>query len=111
MAEDHEAENHEEDTRPKESKKEQADLERVTDYAEEKEITNINVNNLQTINQIEAERTKQNQAREQELAKVCIKKEDVLFIANEMQMTHQQSELALRRNNGDLAKALVSLMC
>lgn len=106
-----EKETQDEDQRPKEKKQEKADLEKVTDYAEEKEITNVNVDNLQAINKIEAERFKLAQAKEEELAKVEIKREDVQLVSNEMEITTSQAELALRQNKGDVVQALVSLLC
>lgn len=98
------------DERPKSKKQETEDLERVTDYAEEKEIGSIDLNDLQAINAIEAQRSKENQAREEELAKVKITKEDVELIVKEFEITKQQAETALRQSNGDIVQALVRLL-
>lgn len=98
------------DERPKSKKQESADLEKVTDFAEEKELASVNANNLEAINQIEAKRTKETQAREEELAKVKITKEDVELIVKEYEITKQQAELALRQSDGDVVQALVRLL-
>lgn len=97
----------EKDERSKTKKQESADLEKVTDYAEEKEISSINKNNLEAINLLEAQRTKENQAREEELAKVVITRDDVELIVRELEITRQQAELALRQSSGDVVQALV----
>lgn len=107
---DAERESEDKDERSKSKKQESADLEKVTDYAEEKEICSVNPNNLQAINLIEAKRTKEALAREEELAKVNITKDDVELIARELEITKQQSELALRQSNGDVVQAFVRLL-
>lgn len=98
------------DERPKSKKQESADLEKVTDYAEEKEIGSVNQNNLEAINLIEAQRSKETQAREEELAKVNITREDVELIVKELDITKQEAELALRQSSGDVVQALVRLL-
>lgn len=99
----------EKDDRSKSHKQESADLERVTDFAEETELA-VNANNLRTINLIEAQRAKENQAREEELARVSITKDDVDLIMRELEITKQQAELALRQSKGDVVQALVRLL-
>lgn len=96
--------------RPKSDEQWSADLEKVTDYAEEKEIGSVNLNNLEAINLIEAQRTKETQAREEELAKVNITREDVELIVKELEITKQQAELALRQSSGDVVQAIVRLL-
>lgn len=99
--------------RPNTSKsavQETADLEKVTDYAEEKEVFSVNQNNLEAINQIEAKRSKETQAREEELAKIIITKDDVELLVNELEITKQQAELALRQSSGDVVQAIVRLL-
>lgn len=93
--------------RPNPRSQETADLEKVTDYAEEKEICSVNQNNLEAINQIEAKRSKETQAREEELAKVSIKKDDVELLVKELEITKQQAELALRQSSGDVVQAFI----
>lgn len=97
------------DDRSKTKAQECADLEKVTDYAEEKEIS-INATNLETINLIEAQRNKETQAREEELAKVKITREDVDLLIKELEITRQQAELALRQSSGDIVQAFVRLL-
>lgn len=99
------------DERPKSKKQETADLEKVTDYAEEKEIGAVNLNNLEAINLIEAQRSKETQAREEELAKVIITRDDVELLVKELEITKQQAELALRQSSGDVVQAMVRLLC
>lgn len=96
--------------KPKTQAQESADLEKVTDYAEETDLGSVNVNNLNAINLIEAQRTKETQAREEELAKVDITKDDVDLIVRELEITRQQAELALRQSSGDPVQALVRLL-
>merc|ERR1712029_807527 len=90
-----------------------ADLEKVTDYAEEKEI-------LSTGNELEeaivAIRKKQEQkkaeklARERELAKVPVKKEEVDLIMTEMEIPKEKAERTLKEHGGDIVKALTALV-
>lgn len=102
------------DERPKsknnEDERYKQDLEKVTDYAEEKEIGSVNLNNVEAINLIEAQRTKETQAREEELAKVIITKDDVELLVRELEITKQQAELALRQSSGDVVQAFVRLL-
>lgn len=105
-----EREAEEKDDRPKSKKQETADLEKVTDFAEEKELGSVNLDNLKEINLIERQRTKETQAREEELAKVNITKEDVELIVNELEITKQQAELALRQSDGDIVQAFLKLL-
>lgn len=98
------------DERPRSKQQESADLEKVTDYAEEKEIGSVNLNNLEAINLLEAQRTKENQACQEKLAKVFITKEDVEILVNELEISKQQAELALRQSDGDVVQAFVRLL-
>ncbi|XP_050506676.1 huntingtin-interacting protein K [Diabrotica virgifera virgifera] len=87
-----------------------ADLEKVTDYAEEKEISTQDVANA--ISAIGDRRNKdalEKQAREKELLKVSIKKEDVDLIVREMEISRTLAERTLREYNGNVVNALVSL--
>ena len=104
-----EKETEEKDERPKSNKQESADLEKVTDYAEETEFK-VDANNLKAINLIGAQRAKENQARDEELAKVSITKDDVDLIVRELEITKQQAEMALRQSSGDVVQALVRLL-
>uniref|UniRef100_A0ACB8E4Q4 Uncharacterized protein n=1 Tax=Sphaerodactylus townsendi TaxID=933632 RepID=A0ACB8E4Q4_9SAUR len=60
-----------------------ADLERVTDYAEEKEIQSSNLETaMSVIGDRRSREQKAKQEREKELAKVTIKKEDLELIVS-----------------------------
>uniref|UniRef100_T1JG16 Nascent polypeptide-associated complex subunit alpha-like UBA domain-containing protein n=1 Tax=Strigamia maritima TaxID=126957 RepID=T1JG16_STRMM len=88
-----------------------ADLEKVTDYAEEKEISSEDIKDAMTL--IGDKRSKENAekvAREKELAKVIIKKEDVELIMREMEISRTAAELKLREHHGNVVEALVSLI-
>lgn len=87
-----------------------ADLEKVTDYAEEKEISPQDV--AGAISAIGDRRNKEaleKQAREKELMKVSIKKEDVDLIVREMEISRILAERTLRENHGNVVNALISL--
>lgn len=87
-----------------------ADLEKVTDYAEEKEISTQNF--AGAISAIGDQRNKEaleKQAREKELLKVSIKKEDVDLIVREMEISRTIAERTLREYHGNLVNALIAL--
>uniref|UniRef100_UPI00358F71E8 huntingtin-interacting protein K n=1 Tax=Myxine glutinosa TaxID=7769 RepID=UPI00358F71E8 len=87
-----------------------ADLEKVTDYAEEKEISASNLESAMSV--IGDKRTLEQSAkqeREKELAKVTIKKEDVELIMTEMEISRSTAERSLREHLGNVVEALVSL--
>ena len=84
-----------------------ADLEKITDYEEDKEISNQNIGNAISI--IEGRRTEENMhraAREKELSMVKVKREDIELIINEMEVSHSVAERKLREANGDIVQAL-----
>ena len=89
-----------------------ADLEKVTDYAEEKEISaGDDLNNA--INVISDKRKKEADLKEQkerQLASVKVKKEDVELILNEFEISKLSAERVLKEHNGDLSAALTSLI-
>ncbi|KAM7442814.1 hypothetical protein ABFA07_008279 [Porites harrisoni] len=87
-----------------------ADLERVTDYAEEKEISAKDLENA--ISLVEGKYSEEKAAklqREKELARIVIKKEDVDLIVEEMEIPRAVAERSLREHKGDVVEALVSL--
>ena len=90
-----------------------ADLEKVTDYAEDKEIVSTD-NGFEEA--IVAIRKKQEQmkadklARERELAKVPIKKEDVELIMTEMEIPEDRAVRTLREHGGNVVLALTALV-
>ncbi|KAK7791178.1 hypothetical protein R5R35_005385 [Gryllus longicercus] len=87
-----------------------ADLEKVTDYAEEKEICSADLSGAMTI--IGDRRNKEaaeKMAKERELLKVSIKKEDVDLMMREMEISRGLAERTLREHHGNVVEALVSL--
>ncbi|XP_045590814.1 huntingtin-interacting protein K-like [Procambarus clarkii] len=85
-----------------------ADLERVTNYAEEKEIKS-DANFMSVINDVKRQDEANKLAKEQELAKVSIKKEDVELIMRELEIPKVKAERALREHQGNLIETLVTL--
>ncbi|XP_055381439.1 huntingtin-interacting protein K [Condylostylus longicornis] len=84
-----------------------ADLERVTDYAEEKEISSADMSSA--VEQFGDKRIKEDQeklAKERELQKIHVKKEDIELIMNEMLISRTQAEKVLREQRGDVVAAL-----
>jgi len=88
-----------------------ADLEKVTDFAEEKEIASSSAaeDAIQLINTKHNEEAEKRRAREIELAKVSIKKEDVDLIVEEMEISKTMAERTLREHAGNIVEALASL--
>uniref|UniRef100_A0A1A9W9F1 Nascent polypeptide-associated complex subunit alpha-like UBA domain-containing protein n=1 Tax=Glossina brevipalpis TaxID=37001 RepID=A0A1A9W9F1_9MUSC len=89
-----------------------ADLERVTDYAEEKEISTA-ANISSAVEQFGNQRQKEDElkvAKEKELQKVQVKKEDIELIMNEMLITKTQAEKVLREQRGDVVAALEAII-
>lgn len=89
-----------------------ADLEKVTDYAEEKEILSTSTDLDDAIAVIRARQIKETAeklAREKELAKVAIRNEDVDLIAHEMEISKTKAEKTLREHGGNVVSALASL--
>uniref|UniRef100_A0A8C4UND7 Huntingtin interacting protein K n=1 Tax=Falco tinnunculus TaxID=100819 RepID=A0A8C4UND7_FALTI len=87
-----------------------ADLERVTDYAEEKEIQSSNLETaMSVIGDRRSREQKAKQEREKELAKVTIKKEDLELIMTEMEISRAAAERSLREHMGNVVEALITL--
>ncbi|CAF0718132.1 unnamed protein product [Brachionus calyciflorus] len=88
-----------------------ADLEKVTDYAEEKEISGGNLDNA--INAITDKRRRDAEQKadlEKRLASVKVKKEDVDVVVQEFEVPRPKAERVLKENNGDLQAALTALL-
>ncbi|EDW24592.1 GL23316 [Drosophila persimilis] len=88
-----------------------ADLERVTDYAEEKEISAANISSA--VAQFGNQRNKENElrvAKEKELQMVQVKKEDIELIMNELLVSKAQAEKVLREQSGDVVAALEAII-
>ncbi|CAL8143189.1 unnamed protein product [Orchesella dallaii] len=83
-----------------------ADLEKVTDYAEETEITGSDISGVRGLIEEEvAGRLR----KERELQKVQIKKEDVELLVKELEMPYEKAERTLREHGGNLFDTLVTL--
>nr|XP_037847385.1 huntingtin-interacting protein K-like [Chlorocebus sabaeus] len=87
-----------------------ADLERVTDYAEEKEIQSSNLETaMSVIGDRRSREQKAKQEQEKELAKVTIRKEDLELIITEMEISRAAAERSLREHMGNVVEALIAL--
>jgi len=88
-----------------------ADLEKVTDYAEEKEIDSGKLTDAMTA--ISDKRKKEAESRierEKVLASVKVKKEDIDVVVNEFEISRPRAERCLREAGGDLKTALTALV-
>jgi len=86
-------------------------MEKVTDYAEEREILAQDISGA--INLIESRRNKEaaeRLAKEKELAKVSIRKEDVEILIKETEIARSKAERILRENKGNLVNALLQVV-
>ncbi|XP_014245501.1 huntingtin-interacting protein K [Cimex lectularius] len=91
-----------------------ADLEKVTDYAEEKEIFSTDDNDefkgaMSIIGDRRNKEVAEKMAKERELLKVAIKKEDVDLIVSEFEIARPKAERILREHHGDVVEALTAL--
>ncbi|KAH0948934.1 hypothetical protein HN011_001105 [Eciton burchellii] len=88
-----------------------ADLEKVTDYAEEKEISSSDGFScaLSIIGDRRNKEAAEKKAKEKELLKVSIRKEDVDLIMREMEINRTLAEHTLREHSGDIVEALITL--
>jgi NACalpha-BTF3-like transcription factor len=90
-----------------------SDMERVTDYAEEKEIAGDSGNLDNAMSAIADRRQKDAEsrnAREKLLASIKVKKEDVDLIVNEFEVPKLKAERVLKEQNADLVAALKYLL-
>lgn len=84
-----------------------ADLEKVTDYAEDKEISGENLDNaINAISSIHRKENDEKALREKQLLSVKVKKEDVDLLVNELEIAKPKAERLLKENNGDVQSAL-----
>lgn len=87
------------------------DLEKITDYEEDKEISSSDIANaVSLIEGRHSEESIEKAKREKELAQVKIKKEDVDLIIDQMEISQSIAEKRLREHKGDVVEALVSLL-
>uniref|UniRef100_A0A5F4WB25 Nascent polypeptide-associated complex subunit alpha-like UBA domain-containing protein n=1 Tax=Callithrix jacchus TaxID=9483 RepID=A0A5F4WB25_CALJA len=87
-----------------------ADLGRVTDYPEGKEIQSPNVETaMSVIGDRRPREQKAKQERDKELAKVTIKKDDLELTMTEMEISAAAAERSLREHTGNAVAALIAL--
>ncbi|KRZ15708.1 Huntingtin-interacting protein K, partial [Trichinella zimbabwensis] len=84
-----------------------ADLQKVTDYEEEKEIPS-QITQSAVTNILDTRKTKLNEPGEG--TTIVIKKEDVELLMNEMELTKCTAEKTLRKYQGDVKKALIAML-
>ena len=87
-----------------------ADLDKVTDYAEEKEISGDLNNAITAISDKRKKDAELKAELERKLASVKVKKEDLDLVCSEFEITKLRAERVLKENNGDLASALTALI-
>ncbi|CAG9807507.1 unnamed protein product [Chironomus riparius] len=83
-----------------------ADLEKVTDFQEETELSNTIANAAQMFVEKGNREAQAKLAKEVELQKIHIKKSDIDKIMFELEVAHSVAEKALRENKGDVVEAL-----
>jgi len=87
-----------------------ADLEKVTDYVEEKEMHSEQLSDaMRLVNDRITEEVNVKRLKEIELASVKINKEDIDLIVHEMEIPRTAAERALREHKGSVFDALVAL--
>jgi NACalpha-BTF3-like transcription factor len=96
----------------KEQQKSTADLDRVTDHVEERDIDSAALkDSMQAMLGSAAVAKKTDKAaRDRELAKVKIQQADVDVIVEELELDQKTAERALREASGDLVQALCALV-
>ncbi|KJE91658.1 hypothetical protein CAOG_02766 [Capsaspora owczarzaki ATCC 30864] len=88
-----------------------ADMDKVTDFAEEKEMaqsTDLN-QTMKLLTEQHKRDVEERAVRDRALAAVSVKAEDVQLIVTELEVSTQKAEQTLREQNGDLAAALAVL--
>ncbi|XP_067939022.1 huntingtin-interacting protein K-like [Watersipora subatra] len=87
-----------------------ADLEKVTDFVEEQEISAQDIQKtLKLVLARKQEQAMQLAAREKELAKVKVKQEDIDLIVHEMEISKSVAERKLKQHQGNVVEALIEL--
>ncbi|CAG2163091.1 unnamed protein product [Oppiella nova] len=87
-----------------------ADLEKVTDFEEEREISSQDIADAMSLfDDKRSKETAERVARMRELAKVVINKDDVELIMKEMEIPRTTAELKLRECAGSVVEALIAL--
>eukprot|EP00126_Sphaerothecum_destruens_P015116 Sdes_comp9036_c0_seq1m464 len=87
------------------------DLEKVTDYAEEKEVKTKNIDRaLQILQEEQLNHGKITGEREKYLMSIKVEPKDVALIMNEFEISRTLAERELKENDGDVLKALHALV-
>ncbi|CAI9739566.1 Hypothetical predicted protein [Octopus vulgaris] len=87
-----------------------ADLEKVTDFVEEYEISSYSIQDaMKVMNDRKTKEVSEKQEKEKELSKVKINKEDVDLIVEEFEISRMMAERKLREHKGRIVDALVAL--
>eukprot|EP01114_Cavostelium_apophysatum_P005045 TRINITY_DN1561_c0_g1_i1.p1 TRINITY_DN1561_c0_g1~~TRINITY_DN1561_c0_g1_i1.p1 ORF type:complete len:115 (-),score=33.64 TRINITY_DN1561_c0_g1_i1:11-355(-) len=111
MSETEEREEVEDTKASRDQKNQSRDLDKVTDFAEDKESIDANTAQRKLRNLLTTEKKDEAQLqRERELASVSIKQEDIDLIVGELEITKQKAEVALREHKGDVVAALRHLI-
>lgn len=100
-----------EETEQEGNKRDGADVSKVTDFVEQKELDSARAKQaMASIMQAQKVATEAELAHERELAAVTINPPDIDVIAKEMEMEKEAAERALREAKGDLVAALNTLV-
>jgi len=87
-----------------------ADLEKVTDYVEEKEMVSQNISDaMKLVSDRMTGEANEKKLKEMELSRIKINKEDIDLIVQEMEISRPAAERALREHKGSVFDALVAL--
>ena len=108
---DEEAEEAEEAEQSGRAKREGADVSRVTDFVEQKELDSAKASQAiaSITSSVKVDREAE-LARERELAAVSIEQADVDLIASEMELNKEVAERKLREHKGDVVQTLNTLV-
>eukprot|EP01117_Protostelium_nocturnum_P000072 TRINITY_DN10161_c0_g1_i1.p1 TRINITY_DN10161_c0_g1~~TRINITY_DN10161_c0_g1_i1.p1 ORF type:complete len:115 (-),score=57.94 TRINITY_DN10161_c0_g1_i1:37-381(-) len=111
MSDDHdEVEREEEEAvKTRDQREQQAALSSLSGGSqEEKELDSTKA--LEKTKELFSKQATAKSQREKELALVTVKKEDIEFLKNEMELSQSEAENGLRENNGDLKEYLRKLV-
>ncbi|CAH8842045.1 unnamed protein product [Trichobilharzia szidati] len=86
-----------------------ADLERVTDYFEEKELS-VGLDAVKAVSDTAGDAVAADKAQKQkQMLKVKVRNEDIALICQEMEVSKLMAERHLKEHQGDLYETLVDL--
>jgi len=87
-----------------------ADLEKVTDFVEEKEMASQNISDaMKAVNDRMSGEMNEKRLKEMELSRIKINKEDIDLVVEEMEISRTAAERALREHKGSVLDALLAL--